>query len=216
MSKQNGNETNKGGKVYTRAVFLMCLNDSDYYEPIAIFPDIYWDVEHKNWMCYQHIGQHCECCKAFARLDCIPPRPRDMKAVERLKYELEHLSDPYCLEVIDAREWLASNAELAMRLAKNSKHYEQELETESKKQEDNVGEQLDFLDELLDDDRFYDTQKAIGELVSEEFAELKGIEGLDFEDINDGDDTTAEGETTAEEKQQENTPESEEPTAVVA
>ena len=42
---------------------------------------------------YQHCGQHGR---------------QHLKAVERLKYELEHLEEPYALTVLDSNEWAKS------------------------------------------------------------------------------------------------------------
>ena len=173
---------NASGKTYTRAVFLMCLNDANYYEPIAVFPDIYWDAAKTCWMCYQHVGQHGACCKQFALCDCIPPRARDRRSVERLKAELENLDEPYVLEVLDAAQWQNDNAELAKQLVKNSKHYEDVQEETGNVHA--TAEHEQYVNSFSVDD-FADTKKAISELFDEEFADLKADENKDYSDLSD-------------------------------
>lgn len=98
------------GTIYTKVVFLMAQNPyTDMWEPMAYFPDLYWDVEKKMNTSYMHNGQHGPCCEAFALLDCIAPKRQHMKAVERLKCELEHLDEPYSLTVLDSDEWIKSH-----------------------------------------------------------------------------------------------------------
>ena len=98
------------GTIYTNVVFLMAQNPyTDMWEPMAYFPDLYWDIEKKMNVSYMHDGQHGPCCEAFALLDCIAPKKQHMRAVERLKIELEHLDEPYALTVLDSAEWVKSH-----------------------------------------------------------------------------------------------------------
>lgn len=195
MNSKNNNQ-NKGGKVYTRVVFLMAQNPyTDMWEPMALFPDLYWDAEKRENVSYQHCGQHGPCCKAFALLDCIAPKRQHLKAVERLKKELESLDEPYALTVLDSAEWLKENAALAKDLEKNTKHYEMAAEepsekvAELKKMENDT---MAFMDELLDDG-FSETKKAISELFEEEFAELKEGEDRDYSDLEEEEEYIGEG-----------------------
>lgn len=178
-----------GGKIYTRVVFLMAQNPyNGFWEPMALFPDLYWDEEKKENVSYQHIGQHGPCCKIFALLDCKVPNKKQAKSVQRLKYELEHLDDPYVLTVLDSAEWMAQNADLAREYEKNAKHYEQTIEEQAEMPNANTGtvtdEQMDFLDKLFDDG-YGETEKAISELFDEEFADLAANDGADDSYIDD-------------------------------
>lgn len=114
MEKQNG-------KTFTRVVFLMAQNpDTDRWEALAVFPDIAWDIEGKNWMSYMHIGQHGPCAPAFVFEDCRAPSNKyDFADVKRLKAELENLDDPYVLEVLDTKTWLAENSARAAVIRDN-------------------------------------------------------------------------------------------------
>lgn len=113
--------TPKAGKTFTKVVFLMAQNPStDMWEPMAYFPDIDWDMA-GNKTSYMHEGQHGPCCEAFALLDCIAPRRQHLKAVARLQAELENLSEPYALTVLDSEEWLRSNGKRRVALARNVK-----------------------------------------------------------------------------------------------
>ena len=183
------NKSAKCGKVYTRVVFLMAQNPyTDLWEPMALFPDLYWDEAKKENVSYQHNGQHGPCCKAFALLDCKVPSKKQMKAVLRLKNELEHLDEPYVLTVLDAAEWMEQNADLAREYARNSKHYEQAEEEQAAMPQtdtaDKRDEQMDFLNALLDDG-FSETTKAISELFDEEFGELSADSDNDYSDLDD-------------------------------
>lgn len=113
------NGKNNGGKVFTRVVFLMAQNPyTDRWEPMALFPDIDWDMN-GNKTSYMHNGQHGPCCEAFALLDCIAPRRHELAAVARLKAELESLPEPYVLTVLDSAEWIKSHGERAKELDRN-------------------------------------------------------------------------------------------------
>lgn len=116
----NGNAT---GKVFTRVVFFLAQNpDTDRWEALAYFPDIPWDVEKRNMTSYMHNGQHGPCAESFIFEDCKAP---DMKnkwhraAVLRLKDELEHLDEPYALDVVDTKEWMEQNRERADEIRDN-------------------------------------------------------------------------------------------------
>lgn len=99
----------KVGKTFTKVVFLQEQNPyTNLWEVFAFFPDLYWDYEKKFNVCYQHIGQHGPCLETYALLDCKAPTPKQRKAVERLKYELEHRDEPYALTVLDSNEWVKS------------------------------------------------------------------------------------------------------------
>ena len=114
MEKQNG-------KTFTRVVFLMAQNpDTDRWEPMAYFPDIPWDYEGRNMTSYMHDGQHGPCAASFVFEDCRAPSNKyDYAAVKRLKAELESLDDPYVLEVLDTKTWLAENSARAAVIRDN-------------------------------------------------------------------------------------------------
>ena len=174
----------KSGKTFTRVVFLMALNDENYYEPMAVFPDMYWDEAQTCWVSYQHEGQHGACCKAFALLDCIAPRARDKRGVERLKAELENLDEPYALTVLDSTQWLKENADLARQYEKNAKHYELQEEGCSRTtQPPEQIEQMTF-DNLLDDG-FDKIKQEIAAMFDEEFADITKDMDKDYSDIPD-------------------------------
>lgn len=109
----NQNTNGNGGLAFVRVVFFMAQNPDDpkRYEPLAYFPDLPWDSDGRNKTSYMHNGQHGPCCDAFLFEDCIPPRPRDKKAVDALKKELRGIG--YVLTELDTREWLASQKERA-------------------------------------------------------------------------------------------------------
>ena len=181
------NEVNNkvSGKVFTRVVFLMAQNpNTDMWEPMALFPDLYWDSDKKENVSYQHNGQHGPCCKIFALLDCQVPTKRHEKAVQNLKYELEHLAEPYALSVIDSAEWMAQNAELAREYAKNAKHYEQTVEENETTSSSGANEQMDFMDQLFDDG-FEETKKMISEIFNDELGYLNEEGETDYSDLDD-------------------------------
>lgn len=111
----------KNGKTFTRVVFLMAQNpDTDRWEPMAYFPDIPWDIDGKNMTSYMHDGQHGPCAASFVFEDCRAPSNKyDNAAVNRLKAELENLDDPYVLEVLDTKTWLAENSARAAVIRDN-------------------------------------------------------------------------------------------------
>lgn len=117
----SNNRNNAHGKTFTRVVFFMAQNpDTDRWEALAYFPDIPWDIEGRNMTSYMHNGQHGPCAEAFIYEDCrIPSNKFDKAAVARLKNELEHLTDPYVLEVLDSAEWLKGNAERSAAIRDN-------------------------------------------------------------------------------------------------
>lgn len=110
MNTNTNNGTAKG-KVFTRVVFFMAQNPcNSQWEALAYFPDIPWNNYSKNKTSYMHEGQHGPCAESFIFKDCkIPANKQDLKAVARLKSELEHLDEPYALTVVDTAEWLAAN-----------------------------------------------------------------------------------------------------------
>jgi len=117
----NTNNGNATGKVFTRVVFFMAQNpDTDRWEALAYFPDIPWDITKRNMTSYMHNGQHGPCAESFLFEDCKAPSNKfDLKAVARLKDELEHLDEPYALTVVDTKEWLASKAARAAEVKDN-------------------------------------------------------------------------------------------------
>ena len=115
----NTTTATKAGKIFTKVVFLMAQNPcTDMWEPMAYFPDINWDMA-GNKTSYMHNGQHGPCCEAFALLDCIAPKKQHLRAVERLKAELESLPEPYVLTVLDSEEWIRSKGQRKVELARN-------------------------------------------------------------------------------------------------
>jgi len=99
----------KVGKTFTNVVFLQEQNPyTKMWEVFAYFPDLYWDYEKKMHTCYQHVGQHGPCIESYVLVDCKAPSKKQRKAVERLKYELEHRDEPYALTVLDPVKWLQS------------------------------------------------------------------------------------------------------------
>ena len=48
------------------------------------------------------------CIESYVLVDCKAPSKKQRKAVERLKYELEHRDEPYALTVLDPVKWLKS------------------------------------------------------------------------------------------------------------
>ena len=109
-NKQNG---------AVKVVFLMAQNpNTDRWEPMAYFPDVPWGFS-GNKMSYMHNGQHGPCCEAFALLDCSAPKKQHIAAVASLKEELEHLPDPYVLDVLDSAEWIKSKGEKRKELDRN-------------------------------------------------------------------------------------------------
>ena len=189
MKNEVANKSSNGGKIYTRVVFLMSQNPyTDRWEPMALFPDLYWDVEKTENVSYLHVGQHGPCCKAYALLDCKVPNKKHEKAVLRLKEELESLKDPYVLSVIDSAEWMKQNSDLAREYEKNSKHYEQADEEQKEDRMKASGgetiEQMEFMDKLFDDG-FNETKKIISEIFKEEFGDLFDDSEKDYSDLDD-------------------------------
>lgn len=195
MKEAVENKTATSGKTYTRVVFLMAQNpDTDRWEPMAYFPDLYWDAEKKTNVSYMHNGQHGACCEAFALLDCKAPTWQHKAAVARLKKELEHLDDPYVLTVLDSAEWLKSKGERAAVLDSNVRNLTQTTANEDEKGKV-IPVQEDFLDSLY---KGIDEEKAacdeIRAIAAEVFADLVGNNEAPYDDGE-----TAEDETEAEE-----------------
>ena len=187
----NTKNTNKNGTTYTRVVFLMSQNPyTDAWEAMALFPDIYWDVNRTMYMSYSHVGQHGPCCEAYALLDCIAPKRCHKGEVERLKKELENLDEPYSLEVVDAAEWLASKSGRKSAIKENVRSMDQTSSCAVLKSE--IEEDKGEEDTELEEDR--EMFMAVHEVFADEFADCTEIPHYAEEAEEDG---KAEGEAVA-------------------